>query len=278
MQPLKYSLVLNLASQQLKFAHSFKSLLQQMPPATTLKGKSLHTETVAESDEEFITILGFGSLLSEQSSRTTFPDLQNFRLGRVPNYRRVFGHPASIFFQRGIANLETKEMSSLSAEYSQGHPGFVCSIFEVPNNDMMSDGVPSAAFVEREEEFKIIEVPYVDFQNPDKDESQKAILCTSSTNESYLEQWGSERFEENYGQYGVSRIWGWERTSELRPCAVYLRHCFLASKSMGSECFDSFLDETFLVDRETTVREYVEKYPEVLETKPPPELVGRYSG
>jgi hypothetical protein len=247
-----------------------------MPPATTLRGKS--SETAAESNEEFITILGFGSLLSERSSRTTFPDLQNFRLGRVPNYRRVFGHPASIFFQRGIANLETKEMSSLAAEYSQGHPGFVCSIFEVPNNDMMSNGVPSAAFVEREEEFKIIEVPYVDFQNPDQDESKKAILCTSSTNEAYLEQWGSERFEKNYGQYGVSRIWGWERSSGLRPCAVYLRHCYLASKSMGSQCFDSFLDETFLVDRETTVREYVERYPEVLGTTPPPELVGRYSG
>ena len=35
------------------------------------------------------TILGFGSLLSEQSSRLTFPDLENFRLVRVPNYRRL---------------------------------------------------------------------------------------------------------------------------------------------------------------------------------------------
>ena len=46
------------------------------------------------------TILGFGSLLSEQSSRLTFPDLENFRLVRVPNYRRLMQHPASIFFQR----------------------------------------------------------------------------------------------------------------------------------------------------------------------------------
>jgi hypothetical protein len=46
-----------------------------------------------------IKILGFGSLLSERSSRMTFPKLENFRLGRVPNFRRVFGHPASIFFQ-----------------------------------------------------------------------------------------------------------------------------------------------------------------------------------
>ena len=64
-----------------------------------------------------VTILGLGSLLSERSSRSTFPDLINFRLGRVSNkYRRVFGHPASIFFQRELADMTTKEMSSLSAE------------------------------------------------------------------------------------------------------------------------------------------------------------------
>ena len=52
------------------------------------------------------TILGFGSLLSEQSSRTTFPLLENFRLVRVAGYRRVFAHAAAIFFERGIANVD----------------------------------------------------------------------------------------------------------------------------------------------------------------------------
>lgn len=88
-----------------------------------------------------VTILGLGSLLSERSSRSTFPALQNFRLGRVPQYRRVFGHPASIFFQRGLANTTTQEYSSLSAEAldvfgadassaSSYEGGFVCSVFE----------------------------------------------------------------------------------------------------------------------------------------------------
>ena len=30
-----------------------------------------------------VTVLGLGSLLSERSSRVTFPTLENFRLGRV---------------------------------------------------------------------------------------------------------------------------------------------------------------------------------------------------
>lgn len=224
-----------------------------------------------------ITILGFGSLLSERSSRMTFPSLKKFRLGRVPNYRRVFGHPASIFFQRGIANLQTKEISSLSAEACDGHPGFVCSIFEVPNDNMMKEGVPSQAFLEREEEFNIVSgVTYHSLGN--STDTGTGILCTSSDDDTYLARWGEEHFQQQYKQFGVDTIWGWKRDSGLRPCAVYLRHCYLAAKSMGNECFDSFLDETFLVDRETRLREYAANNPQVLEVEPPAELVGRYCG
>lgn len=34
-----------------------------------------------------MTVAGFGSLLSERSARTTFPNLQNFRIGRVKGGR-----------------------------------------------------------------------------------------------------------------------------------------------------------------------------------------------
>ncbi|KAG7364978.1 hypothetical protein IV203_038181 [Nitzschia inconspicua] len=154
-----------------------------------------------------ITILGFGSLLSERSSRMTFPELQNFRLGRVPNYRRVFGHPASIFFQRGIANLETKEISSLSAEPCPGHAGFVCSVFEVPNSDMMSEnGVPSLAFLEREEEFNILpDVVYHGLDSPDA--TGTGILCTSSDDETYLSRWERITSKSNMGNT-VSILFG----------------------------------------------------------------------
>ncbi len=236
-----------------------------------------HSDSFVDAHDGKITILGFGSLLSERSARTTFPNLEGFRLGRVPNYRRVFAHPASIFFLRGIANLETKEISSLSAEFCDGHPGFVCSAFEIPSYDMLKDGAPSGAFLEREEEFNIATgIEYHSLENP----PQKAlgILCLRSTDEEYLRRWGEDRFEKNYRKYGIETIWDWDRSSGLRPCAVYLRHCYLAAKAMGNECFDSFLDETFLVDRETTVRQYLHQNAEVLDVQPPKELVGRYSG
>jgi hypothetical protein len=255
--------------------HSDKSI---MAPRELVSHKSASSSS-ADSDG-MLTILGFGSLLSERSSRMTFPDLVNFRLGRVPNFRRVFGHPTSIFFQRGIANAETKEMSSLSAEPVEGYSGFICTVFEVPNKDMMEDGLPSQAFLEREEEFSIIEVPYMNL----KEESgttetvKKGILCVASTDEEYFKRWGSERFDDHFRKYGIEQIWGWSGDSGLKPCPVYMRHCYLAAQKMGDECFNSFLDDTYLVDRETTLRGYLEKYPEVLDCSPPPELVERYSG
>jgi len=229
----------------------------------------------SSNNDDVITILGFGSLLSERSSRMTFPDLQNFRLGRVPNYRRVFGHPTSIFFQRGIANLETLEMSSLSAEYAGEGSSFICSVFEVSSREMMEDGVPSEAFLEREEEFGIVSVPYVELKDGS---TSQGILCTASTDAEYLKKWGQERFEQHFAQYGISKIWGWEQDSGLRPCPLYMRHCVLAARSLGEGCYNSFLDETYLVDRTTPLRDYLEKNPQIMTMEPPPELAERYGG
>ncbi|CAB9530647.1 expressed unknown protein [Seminavis robusta] len=229
-----------------------------------------------DDDSNKLTILGFGSLLSERSSRMTFPELENFRLGRIPNYRRVFGHATSIFFKRGIANQDTKEMGSLSAEHvPEGHQGFICAVFEVPNADMMEDGVPSQAFLEREEEFNIIAVPYRDLTT---NKESKGILCARGSDEEFLKRWGQAHFDKEYAQYGIQTIWNWNETSGLRPCATYLRHCALSAEKMGEECYNSFLDETFLVDRKTTIRTYLKDNPQVMTTEPPPELAIRYGG
>jgi len=252
------------------------------------------------------------------------------------------------FFQRGLANIQTKEFSSLSAEEftfdadadvdvdvdvdvdnvsSQYRGGFICSVFEVPREQVFleedeekedtSDGdgegkgeerrrrkpKPTGAFLEREEEFDIVEVHYVDLSSIDDNNSssnninnkeiaseQVGVLCTRYTDDDYINRWGKERFDENYSKYGIDTIWGYKTNSGLLPCRVYLKHCYLASQSqsmdMGSgssslskQCFNSFLDETFLVDRKTTIRQYLKENPNLIEnTIPPPGFEERYSG
>ncbi|KUF91950.1 hypothetical protein AM587_10017588 [Phytophthora nicotianae] len=169
-----------------------------------------------------VAIVGFGSLLSEASARSTFGDgVHNFRLATVLDYRRVFAHPASIFFQRGIANLETKEIASLSTAPAPGCK-FLVSVFDIPE-ELLPD------FYEREEEFKII----------------------------------SAKFQELDGSAGGE---------------VYLRHCLLAVKKLGQDVYDDFVATTYLGDRATSIKEYIEANPSIMLERPPPHLVDRYSG
>ena len=102
--------------------------------------------------DRLMTIAGFGSLLSETSARSTFPDLRAFRMARVDGFRRVFAHACDIFYERGIAREETGEVSSLSVEE---HPGgsIVVTLFEV-------EATPQAveAFIQREHEFRFVAV------------------------------------------------------------------------------------------------------------------------
>lgn len=326
--------------QQLPTTHRFISIArnQEIVTSSTRRPSSSsvamtnpsHDDSGKDLDE--ITILGFGSLLSLKSAQLTFPTLKNFRMGRVPNHRRVFAHPASIFFKRDIANLDTLEMSSLSCEYEEGH-SFICSVFEVPNEGLSaatsSDGdekagnwIPSQAFLEREEEFEIAMVPYEELLQTGDDgdgtvpmraetslsedttttsESdinerspiKHGVICRRSTDEAYISLWGEEHWQVQYEKYGVKTIWNWDKDSGLRPCPVYLRHCVLASwncgggtvsgdswssDGAGGPCYNSFLDDTYMVDRKTTIRKYLKQYPNVMELQPPEILRERYGG
>ena len=223
------------------------------------------------STRRTITILGLGSLLSERSARTTFPNLTNFRVVRLHGFRRVFAHSPSMFVERGIANKETLEMASLSGE-PMDDPGssFVVTAFEVDD-----DGRGMDAFREREEEFDLVMVP---FHSLDGEPEGMGMLCQASSDAAYVERWGQSRFDELYTERGLSTCWGWTHDSGLRPCATYLRHCALASERLGTVAHASFLDETFLCDRLTTIRAYLDSHPEVLTTLPPEPLRERYSG
>ncbi len=52
----------------------------------------------------------------------------------------------------------------------------------------------------------------------------------------------------------------------------------LAASKLGPEAEASFLDSTFLADRTTTVRQWLEQNPSIMEELPPPSLAARYSG
>ncbi|KAK3016351.1 hypothetical protein RJ639_005735, partial [Escallonia herrerae] len=89
------------------------------------------SELIDESDfdqlvspDGHVSICGFGSLLS----------------GILNGFRRVFAHVAPIFFDRGIAIAETKEISSLSVEPFEGETLLV-TVFEIQRSEVLPEAL-----------------------------------------------------------------------------------------------------------------------------------------
>ena len=108
-------------------------------------------------------------------------------------------------------------------------------------------------------------------------------MCTRSTDAEILDVRGHrEKYTAALQEhYGFTSIWDeWGPESGILPTPVYCRHCVLAASKEGvpEAARNSFLDETFIADRHTTLRQYLETAPHVMASEPPPELAGRYSG
>lgn len=223
-------------------------------------------ESIANA-QGLISIGGFGSLLSERSARYTFPDLKNFRTARLHGFRRVFGHVAPIFFVRGIANLETKEISSVSVEPCSGESVFI-TVFEIGVSEI-------PAFMEREQEFRFLAV-FPQFLDGTP-AFQPVVICGHYNDEEYYKyrcKGSKEEFHKHYGQHGIDKVW----RDDILPCRAYLRHCVLAAKNLGTEAYNNFLDHSYLGDRQTTIRQYLDSCPSIMEEEPPFLLKERYGG
>ncbi|GFZ13969.1 hypothetical protein Acr_24g0001590 [Actinidia rufa] len=247
------------------------------------------------SPDGLLSVCGFGSLLSERSARSTFPDLIDFRVARLNGFRRVFAHVAPIFFERGIANPETKEISSLSVEPCDGET-LIVTLFSIKKSE-----IPS--FIEREHEFRFLAVlpetldgiPF----------TSAAVLCARFSDEEYLQirckdyaltfnlQLGVVRVPTSY--FHVDLASGFYQVGVKRPISsvmddiTFIRFgamisylavfIFGTAKNLGHAAYDNFLDHTFLGDRKTIIREYlVTTGSGIMEEEPPEPLKTRYGG
>lgn len=223
-------------------------------------------ELVFTQRKNVVDIIGFGSLMSPLSARGTFPSLFNFQLVRVCGYRRVFAVPGSIFFDHGIADLPKLRIAGLTTEKADGH-SFLAASFTIKEN--------YNNFLCRENTYDFAMVP---FEGVCANSKGNGLMCISSSDDVYISRWGRQKFNDLYASKGVLTIWNWSENSGLEPCWVYLRHCVLSARALSPAAEQSFLDDTYLIDRKTTIREYLRKYPEVMDSLPPASLVGRYSG
>ena len=235
------------------------------------------------------TILAYGSLLSEQSARVTFPHLTNFRLVRVRNLRRVFAHPHMFLIGRGIvdpsdpslrlASLSAEEVASRTSKCTspaeEAPAGFVVAAFDVTLDDVQRE-----AFVERERAYRIETISYYDLDSDDMALPKgRGAICLAGRSDEDLPSI-LDPVVKKLKSVGRS-VWHWRHDSGLLPADIYLRHCLLAVKKAGPIAEKSFLEETFLADRVTTVAEYLARdgnEARIMRARPPQELMKRFNG
>lgn len=200
-----------------------------------------------------ITVTGYGSLLSAKSARSSFPRLTDFRPGIVKQYKRVFNKVGVIFVEKGLADWETMEVSSCSTvESSSDH--IQVSIFEIPSEDF-------DVFFEREHRFRHIDVKA---HSLDGLLEWDAIMCTEYSDEEYREERfiNDEDYYKRVGHIYDGVLW----RDDILPCRTYLKHCLGAAKSMSDDCYDNFLDHSYLADKKTTIREYLTRNKNLFES------------
>ncbi|EAR61905.1 hypothetical protein [Neptuniibacter caesariensis] len=191
-----------------------------------------------------ISIIGYGSLLSESSARETVPDLCNFRLVRVPGYRRIFNKVGIVFLSRHGADPQSLQLASCATEADKTSV-LICSQFECSEESF-------SELYEREHRFEWVDVESVDSSGV----KTVAKMCTQSTDEHYrFQKCGSEKeFYERVGRYYQGPLW----RDDILPFPRYLAFCLQAAEGQGADVLDNFLDTSYLADGCTSIRRYLD--------------------
>ena len=189
-----------------------------------------------------LTIVGFGSLLSEASARRTTPSLTNYRLVTVAGYRRIFNKTGIVFISKFGASPDDRALSSCATRHD-GATQLVCCAFDIPATEF-------PALDEREHRYAWADVAFTDASG----KSGNGRMCTESNDDAYRTKCGSaEEYERRVGQFYRGRIW----RDDLLPFPMYLDFCLAAADSHGRAVFDNFLDTSYLADNVTTIRSYL---------------------
>eukprot|EP01130_Rhizamoeba_saxonica_P013499 TRINITY_DN5764_c0_g2_i5.p2 TRINITY_DN5764_c0_g2~~TRINITY_DN5764_c0_g2_i5.p2 ORF type:complete len:163 (+),score=30.04 TRINITY_DN5764_c0_g2_i5:284-772(+) len=161
------------------------------------------------------------------------------------------------------------EISSCSVEESESDSTAV-AVFEIPRSEL-------DAFYQREQEFRFVDVlPH----HPDHQPMENTgILCAGWADDAtFFQEKGIESMAalgDHWTKWELDQIW----RDDVYPCRLYLKHCLLAAKNLGLNVYNNFLDHSYLADRTTTLRSYLESMENnIFAEISPPELAERYNG
>lgn len=178
----------------------------------------------------------------------------NFRPAILNAYQRSSRLVSISGIRSGKANMETLEIAAMSIDPCSSSSTYGC-LFEISEEDL-------APYIEREHRYTIKKVNVIDAENGSP---CSAYTVVSRTDEDYLMsmEGGEKEMEERVGQYYKGALWA---RDDIFPLRDYTNNVIKAAHRLGGDRWMlNVLDESFLSDRKTTLREYYQKYPDRLD-------------
>lgn len=191
---------------------------------------------------DFITIIGFGSLLCPESARKTCPSLQNFRQARVEGYARIFNKvdPNSpTFDHEHIANWAFIEKPD--------HTTLV-TVFEIDPTDYPD-------FIKREGEYDLKSLTFIDETGQI---GQGVACCAFETNDDFLRFLeNNETQKDHYYNTIAPKYDGDTWRNDIFPRPAYLAFCLMAAKKISDLYVENILSQSYLSDKKTSLKDYI---------------------
>ena len=189
-------------------------------------------------------VIGYASLLSEISIRRLFPNVGRIVPVEIPNHARCFNSYGTLSVSAKLAKSGSQELAHASA-ILRPNSTLLALAFELDETDF-------ATYERHEFRYSLREVDVVTRETRDV---ISAIICYENTDHLiHMELVGAADIFELYEQYKVTSFWH----GQYLPAEIYLEHCLAAARNLGAAFVDNFLDATFLYDRETSLRKYLE--------------------
>ncbi len=198
--------------------------------------------------EKTVSIFGYGSLMSIDSAIKTMPSLSNFRLAKLIGYKRIFSLFAVDRLIKGYTSVNDIENAGLAIRPNKEEENINNTVFGCVF-DILEDELPS--YFEREKIYKVKKVPVItcDFENV------TAYTVIEQTDEEYINTLGKTEYDFQVGKYYSGSIW---QRKDILPAKKYFEMvCTAAINTRNIELLKNFLDETYLSDEITTIREYL---------------------
>lgn len=189
--------------------------------------------------------------MSENDARRTCPNLTNFRYGRVPGYARVFGKVDSHH-----KTYNTQHIANWGFFENPDHETLV-TLFEIPDDEY-------EALVEREIDYNLKSVKFIELETGI--EGQGIACCAFRSNEEFLNHIDNEPLQKRlyikkYQDRNRGEVW----REDLLPCNRYLAFVLSIAHGINEKYLHNILDQSYLGDRKTKIREYLSREHEDLE-------------